>query len=199
MKRIAICIFTLWFGSLSLWAAEVDFLKQKVVKLGEPVPDFSLHDTEDIINKLSDYRGKVVMIHFWSAKCPFVLRYDDRLKDITKDYKEQGVVSLAIDSNTNETLLDIEKVAKARKVNYPVLLDPGNKIADQFGAVTTPHVFIVDRDGKLAYEGAVDDQGWSEDKKPTESYVRNALDQILKGEPVKTPQTKSVGCTVKRF
>ena len=84
-------------------------------------------------------------------------------------------------------------------MNYPILLDPSNKIADQFGAITTPHVFILDKEGKLIYEGAVDDQGWSEDNVAKKFYVKEALDQALKGEPVSISQTKSVGCTVKRI
>jgi len=198
IRRISILVLSFLIFSAPLLAA-VNFLDNKAVKLGEAVPDFELKDTAGTSHKLSGYKGNIVMIHFWSATCPFVLRYDEQLKQITEDYQKQGVVVLGIDSNTDEKIEDIKKVAEARKVNYPIFLDPGNKVADQFGAITTPHVFILDKEGKLIYEGAVDDQGWSEDHKPEKFYVRNALGQVLKGEAVTVSKTKSVGCTIKRF
>ena len=196
MKRIVTFFLLVMFLSTSLWAA--GFLDKKVVKLGEAVPDFKLKDITGTEHPLSQYRGKVVIIHFWSATCPFVVRYDTRLKELASDYASREVAVLGVDSNFNETPDQIKKVAEKRKVNYPILLDPGNKVADQFGAVTTPHVFILDREGKLVYEGAVDDQGWSEENPVKVQYVREALDAALSGSPVPHPQTKSVGCTVKR-
>ena len=182
--------------STSLWA--VDFLEKKAAKLGQAVPDFELKDTAGALHKLSDYKGKVVMIHFWSATCPFVIRYDDRLKEIASAYTDRGVQVLGIDSNTNETPKQIKRVANGRKVNYPVLIDPASKVADQFGAITTPHVFFIDREGKLVYEGAVDDQGCSEDNPVSKRYVRENLEAYLAGSPLPYSATKSVGCTVKR-
>ena len=196
MKRSLSFFLLIMFLSSSLWAS--GFLDKKVVKLGEAVPDFELTDISGAEHPLSQYRGKVVMIHFWSATCPFVVRYDARLKEIASDYASREVTVLGIDSNFSETPDQIKEVARKRKVNYPVLIDPGSKVADQFGAVTTPHVFILDREGKLVYEGAVDDQGWSEENPVKVQYVREALDAALSGSPVPHPQTKSVGCTVKR-
>lgn len=197
MKRMIIFLLSLVIFSVPLQAA-INFLDNKVVRLGEAVPNFELKDTTDADYKLSDQKGKIIMIHFWSATCPFVLRYEEQLQSLTEDYQKQGIVVLAINSNSNEKLEEIKKVAEARKVNYPILLDPGNKVADQFGAITTPHVFILDKEGKLIYEGAVDDQGWSEDNVAKKFYVKEALDQALKGDPVSVSKTKSVGCTVKR-
>lgn len=195
MKRLFLFLIFIFAFAAS---ARADFLDKKVVKLGETVPDFTLQDFLGQNHQLSSYRGKVVMIHFWSATCPFVVRYDERLKQITADYQDKDVAVLAIDSNSNETLDQIKKVAEERNVNYPILIDPGNQIADQFGAITTPHVFIIDQEGKLVYEGAVDDQGYAEHNKVKTSYTRDALDAALSGSAVPNPQTKSVGCTVKR-
>lgn len=175
-----------------------DFLSRKQVKLGEPVGDFALQDLEGKTVKLSDLKGKTVMLHFWSAKCPFVVRYKDRLQDIAKDYTAKGVAVYGIDSNVNDSLDEIKQVAAERQENYPILLDPGNKVADQFGAITTPHVFIINPEGKLVYEGAVDDQGFSEKKIPKKFYVRDALDAVLAGKEVPEAKTKTAGCTVKR-
>lgn len=175
-----------------------DFLAKKQVKLGEPVADFALSDTAGSVIKLSDLKGKIVMLHFWSAKCPFVVRYEERLRKIVEDYEPKDIVIYAIDSNITESREDIKKESEKRNLNYPVLVDPDQKVADQFGAITTPHVFILDKDGRLRYEGAVDDQGWGEKDPVTTSYTRQALDSLLKGEAVPTAQSKTVGCTVKR-
>ena len=168
-----------------------------LIAVGQPAPEFTLKDQDQKDIKLSDYRGKIVMLHFWSATCPFVFRYDERLTQIANDYLGRVVV-LGIDSNSNESPDQMKEIAQKRKVPYPILVDKGNKVADQFGAITTPHVFLIDQNGKLAYEGAVDDQGWSEDNPVKVHYVREALDAILSDSKVSHPQTKSVGCTVKR-
>src|SRR3989344_1114532 len=157
MNKILSFSLFLFVIATSVFAA--GFLDKKIVKLGETVPDLQLKDTTGANHQLSQYRGKIVMLHFWSAECPFVIRYQEELKQIATDYSSKDVVVLAIDSNANETLEQIKDIAEKRKVNHPILMDPGNQVADQFGAITTPHVFIIDRDGTLAYEGAVDNQG----------------------------------------
>lgn len=169
-----------------------------MVKLGEAVPNFELPDTKAENVRLAELRGKPVMIHFWSATCPFVVRYEERLQKITSDYKARGLIVLGIAANDTESDDLIRKVAREHGVNYSVLIDRGHKIADQFGAVTTPHVFLIDSEGKLVYEGSVDDQGWREENPVTKEYVREALDALLRGNSVPNPQTKPFGCTVKR-
>ena len=136
-----------------------DFLAKKQVKLGEPVADFALQNLSGETVKLSDLKDKAAMFFFWSAKCPFVVRYESRLQAMAKDYAEKGTAIYAIDSNVTETAAEIKKESEKRRLNYPILLDPDQKVADQFGAITTPHVFILDKEGRLRYEGAVDDQG----------------------------------------
>ena len=138
-----------------------------------------------------------MLIHFWSATCPFVLRYEERLQALAGDYKDKAAV-LAVDSNFNETPEQIRKEAQKRKLNYPVLIDKGHQVADQFGAITTPHVYVLTADGKLAYEGSVDDQGWSEKDPVNRGYAQEALDAVLAGEPVKDSKTDTFGCTIKR-
>ena len=196
MKQAFIFFLSVLALSTTLWAG--GFLDKKVVKLGEAVPDFKLVDTSGKERQLSQYRGKIVTLHFWSATCPFVMRYEERLQEITDDYSGRGVVILGIDSNVDETPEQIKKVAEKRKVNCPILIDTSSRVANQFGAITTPHVFIIDKEGKLIYEGAVDDQGWSEDNPVKIRYVREALEAHLSGIPVPNTQTKTVGCTIKR-
>lgn len=194
MKKLAILFLMLTMVT----PARADFLEKKEVKIGSAVPDFTLNDLDGKPVSLSGLKGSVVMIHFWSAQCPFVIRYESRLGAITADYADKGVKVLGIDSNVTETPEQMKGVAAERKLNYPVLVDPGHIVADKFGAITTPHVFIIDKEGKLAYEGAVDDQGYSENNTPKTNYARAALDAVLAGTPVAEAKTKTVGCTVKR-
>lgn len=196
MKKFLMIPLMLALGNSLLFAQ--DFLSKKSVAIGKPAADFSLQGVNGESFSLSGLKGKTIMLFFWSAECPFVKRYETRLHQIAADYAPKGVAVYAVDSNKNETPDEIKKVSAERNLNYPVLLDPGSKIADQFGAITTPHVFIIDPQGNLAYEGAVDDQGWSEKAQPKTNYVRDALDALLAGKPVPVAVTKSVGCTVKR-
>jgi peroxiredoxin len=196
INSILIAFIACVFAAQNLWAG--NFLDFKEVEIGKSVSDFALTDLNGDSHQLSSYQGQVVMIHFWSSTCPFVVRYEERLQAIKRDYKDQNVVVLAINSNENETLKDIKMVAKKRQVNYPILIDPGNKIADQFGAITTPHIYILDQKGILAFEGAVDDQGWSETNPVSEKYTRLALDAVGAGKPAPFQTTETVGCTIKR-
>ena len=171
---------------------------EKPIGVGEQVPDFQLFDLDGASHSFSETKGKITVFHFWSAKCPFVVRYNDRLNQMAADYVIKGVNVAGINSNVDETVEQTVTELGKRGITYPVLMDPNHQVADLFGAVTTPHVFIIDQSGTLVYRGAVDDQGWSEDNQPTKNYVNEVLDALLAGEPSPHSETKSVGCTVKR-
>ena len=168
-------------------------------QLGAVVPDFTLTDHQGRHHTLAQYRGQVVLLDFWSATCPISARYEERLKQIATEYAAQGVVTLAIDANKNETLEQIQRVAAERQVPFPILLDSGNMVADQLGGRTTPHVFVLDGQGRLVYQGAVDDEGLMGNHPVTRRYLREALDAVLDGRPVTTPETEPFGCSIKRL
>lgn len=168
------------------------------VGVGEQVPEFQLLGLDGVPHSSSETKGKITMFHFWSAECPFVVRYNDRLNKIASDYAPKGVNVVGINSNVDETAEQTIAELDKRAITYSILMDTNHQVADLFGAVTTPHVFIVDQGGTLVYRGAVDDQGWSEDNQPTKSYVNEVLDALLAGKPSPHAETKSVGCTVKR-
>jgi len=175
-----------------------EFLAKKEVKLGKKVADFTLPDSSGKVHQLSDYRGKIVVIHFWSAECPFVMRYENRIKELANLYKDKEVVVLGIDSNVTESREQIRQAIQQRAINYTVLMDQDSKIADRFGAITTPHVYILNRKGRLLYEGAFDDQGWAARNPVKTPYVREVLDAIIAKKTVPFSETKTYGCTVKR-
>ena len=125
------------------------------MQLNEMAPDFELFDLQGVPHKLSDYRGRIVILNFWSCECPHSERADDLILKWLKDWGGE-VVLLSIDANQNESAQSVEEAARSRSIPT-VLIDAGHVAADVFEAVTTPHVFVVDRDGILRYRGAVDD------------------------------------------
>lgn len=198
MKKIFVflagstAVFALFFGFPSGSSAK------EPVGVGEQVPEFQLLGLDGVPHSFSETKGKITMFHFWSAECPFVVRYNDRLNKIASDYAPKGVNVMGINSNVDETAGETKAELDKRAITYSILMDTDHQAADLFGAVTTPHVFIIDQSETLVYRGAVDDQGWSEDNQPTKSYVNEVLDALLEGKPSPHSDTKSVGCTVKR-
>jgi peroxiredoxin len=181
-----------------VWAADEQNQAAKPgVALGQPVPDFTLKDINGAEHKLSEHKGKPVVLVFVSNGCPWSRGADPTLSRIAHDYEEQGVAVLGIDSDKNNSTDQIKNYAKEKNVAYTILKDEGNKVADLFGAKQTPEVFLIDKDGKLVYHGAVDDRK-SETEEGKTSYVRAALDETLAGKPVSTPEKKQWGCGIKR-
>jgi len=158
--------------------------------------DFSLQDTDGKTHKLSDLKGKVVVLEWTNKDCPFVkLHYKPgAMQKMADQYIAKGVVWLSIDS-THSAKLEALKAWKAeQKINHPILLDQDGAIGRAYGAATTPHFFIV-KDGALLYQGAYDD--YKQGKGSTVNYVSQALDEVLAGKAVSNTKTKPYGCSVK--
>jgi len=173
------------------------YLAKKKAFVGQPAPDFTLPDIEGNSVSLSAFRGKVVVLDWWSAECPASERYDRWFSQKYFAWKEQGIYLLAIDSNSIYDDDEIRRVRGARQIPFPVLRDRGAVVADLYGAKTTPHCFIVSPDGILVYEGAVDDQSWS-NTKPTVNYLEQVLAALTAGNPSPFTEVEPFGCSVKR-
>jgi len=169
----------------------------KGVKLGDPVPDFTMKDLDGQQHTLSEHKGKPVVLVFVSNGCPWSRGADPVLSEIDKEYRDKGVVFLGIDPDANNTPEQIKDYAQKNKVTYTILKDERNRYADALGAQQTPEVYIVDKNGVLVYHGAVDDRK-TETQEGETNYVRAALDEILAEKPVSTPEKKQWGCTIKR-
>jgi peroxiredoxin len=174
------------------------------IEIGSVVPDFSLNDLNGKVVKLSDFKGKIVVLEWTNPNCPFVQRvYREKImQSVQKEFTEKGIVWIIINS-TNPKHRDyrdakeLEKIYKGWGAVYTAyLLDPDGKVGKLFDAKTTPHMFIINKDGKLVYNGAIDDDPRGE-KKEKVNYVRNALNEILNGEPVSVQVSKPYGCSVK--
>lgn len=144
---------------------------------------------------------RLIVVSFWSCKCPWQNAWDPEISAIAKEYRDKGVRVLAVDSNNprHESKQDILAYLKQNKLAFPVLMDPGNKLADRFGAQTTPHIYVFDNQGRVVYTGAVDNDGRKKRPENQRKYfLRDALDASLSGKPVPQASTKPMGCSIKR-
>jgi peroxiredoxin len=165
------------------------------MQLNQPAPDFELSDLQGNRHKLSCYRGRIVILNFWSAECPHSERADRSLMACLVQWGAE-VTLLSVAANRNEPAQMLEEVAKARRIPT-VLLDPGHAIADLYEAVTTPHVFILDRDGILRYRGAVDDVTFRH-RTATRFYAEEAVDALLEGRLPEFQESIAYGCAIVR-
>ncbi len=169
------------------------------VTVDEKVPDFSLKDIQGNSHSLYKHlKGdtKAVVVDFWSKNCPVSIRYDKRLKGIYKKYKDKGVKVLAIDSNYNESLLEIQAFAKRIEIPFPLLVNPTSSVATLYGGETTPQIFLIDSDGILRYTGSIDnDKDVGADGRVP--HLENAIDQLLAGKTVETKKTRHFGCEIR--
>lgn len=166
------------------------------LELNQPAPEFTLPDLDGRIHMLSDYRGRIVIVNFWSAECPHSERFD---ADITICLPDWGadVALLSVASNANEP--DEMLAAGARRRKIPLLLrDADQKVADRYEAQTTPHAFLVDRKGILRYRGAVDDVAFRQ-REPTRFYLQEAVEALLAGRLPEITEVQPFGCTIVRY
>ena len=165
------------------------------MEIGVPAPDFTLSDLDGNSHSLDGYRGRIVLVNFWSADCPWSERADSQFKSWLREWGER-VVLLTVASNANEPRQQVADIACQRGI-LPVLLDSGCRVADAWGAQTTPHAFVVDGSGILRYQGAVDDVTFRQ-REPRRLYVREAIDALLAGRLPEVASTPAYGCTIVR-
>lgn len=174
------------------------------LKIGDKAPDFTLKgfDGKDYNLASLNKEGKIVVLEWFNSECPFCVKHGESktMINIVNDYKDKNVVMLGINSGGpgKPGYGKDEEAAKKWGLNYPVLQDADGKVGHAYGAKTTPHMFIINKDGTLAYQGAIDNQARSGEPDSTAvNYVRQALDEISKGQKVSTPETRPYGCGVK--
>jgi len=164
--------------------------------INEPAPDFALPDQNGQIHRLSDYRGKIVIVNFWSAECPWSERADKSLLSLVECFPAQ-VIMLPIASNQNESDELINEVIRQRSIDF-VLWDAGCRVADEWQAQTTPHAFVIDSAGTLRYRGAVDDVTFRK-RTPERFYVKEAVDALLNNHVPELQEVLPYGCVIVRM
>src|SRR6476659_4913217 len=174
--------------------------------VGTTAPDFLLTDSKGKTQSVSQYKGKYVVLEWFNPECPFVKKHygGGNMQKLQDQYTNKGVVWLTIDSNApgtegNITPEQAQKISESWKTHQTaLLLDPEGKAGRAFGAKNTPHMVVINPEGKIAYEGAIDSKASPNpaDIPSSTNYVKAALDESLAGKSVTTPQTKPYGCSV---
>jgi peroxiredoxin len=200
-------IRTLFLAALATFALAGAMPAQAAPAIGQPAPDFTGTDSNGKTHKLSDYKGKIVVLEWTNPGCPFVMKHYDsnNMQKLQADATAKGIIWLSINSSAegkegNETGEQANKYI-ADKGAKPTarILDPKGEIGHLYDAKTTPHMFVVDKDGTLVYEGAIDsdDSFKPEAIESATNYVSAALKALEEGKPVAKAQTKPYGCSVK--
>jgi peroxiredoxin len=177
------------------------------VRVGDPAPDFTGTDSNGQTHKLSDYRGKYVVLEWSNRDCPYTRKHytSGNMQSLQKEWTGKGVVWLTVLSSAPGeqgyvTASDENaQLAKVHAAPTAALLDPKGAIGHEYDAKTTPHMFIIDPSGKLIYAGAIDDHPTADaaDIKESKNYVSTALSQAMTGGAVATSYTRPYGCSVK--
>lgn len=166
------------------------------IENGALAPDFSLADINGALHELIQYRGRIVILNFWSAECPWSEHSDRRLLQAAQEWDDEMVAILFIASNANESIDLIRQVAEER--NLPlVLVDTDHQVADLYGAVTTPQVFLLDPSGHVRYQGAIDDATFRK-QEPENFYVYIAVERLIAGLNPEPGYAPPYGCAIVR-
>jgi peroxiredoxin len=165
------------------------------MQLNQPAPDFELPDLQGELHKLSDYRGHIIIMNFWSAECPHSERTDHSTMASLAKWGEE-VILLPIAANRNESVHMVVEAAKTRRLPT-VLMDADMVVADLYEAVTTPHAFVIDRAGILRYRGALDDVRF---RQPvvTRFYLEEVVEALLDERDPPLQEMLAYGCTIVR-
>ena len=172
------------------------------ISVGDKAPGFSglpaIQNGEQVSVSLPDLKEDVVVVVFLANHCPVVKGYEDRLIEFTKDYKSKGVrvVGIAVSDMDEDKLPGIKNYMKEKGSNYTYAYDESQEIGRAYGATKTPQFFVLDKERKIRYTGAMDDSPGNEGK-VSKTYLRDAVDAVLKGETPSVDETRAVGCGVR--
>lgn len=165
------------------------------LEVGSKAPEFkNLPGTDGKQYSLDAMKdAKAVVVCFTCNRCPVAVAYEDRFVEFAKKYEGKGVKFVAINANKRTEDLAVMKTRSEEKgFNFPYVYDASGKLATEFGARVTPHIYVLDGNRNVAYVGAFDD----DQNKPTKHYVADAVDAILAGKKVETSKTKAFGCGI---
>lgn len=191
---------------LAIMASFSAFKPNEVLSLGKPAPmvDLPMSDlegNEQTLKTLKKEKGLLVI--FSCNTCPFVLAWEDQYPALSKMAEQSNVGMVLVNSNEKKRQGDDsmdEMKEHATEMNYtvPYVVDANSKLADSFGAKTTPHVFLFDENMKLVYRGSINDKFENKSKEASKHYLKKALEQLAKGEKITKEDTREIGCSIKR-
>jgi peroxiredoxin len=174
--------------------------------IGKKIDGFTAKDPSGKSYSLADFAtSKLVVVAFMGTECPLAKLYGPRLADLSREFADRGVAFVAVCSNSQDSIAEIAHYARQHKIDFPLLKDAGNAIADRFGAIRTPEMFVLDADRTIRYWGRVDDQfGFQaggiayQRTEPKRRDLAVALEELLAAKPVTEPVTLAQGCHIGR-
>ena len=182
-------------------------LAQAAPKVGSPAPALSAVDTKGKTWNLAELKGKRIILEWTNDQCPYVIKHygSGNMQALQTEYTGKGVVWLSVSSSAagkqgNHTAEEWKQInEKHGSKATAVLLDGEGTVGKLYGAKTTPHMYVINPEGTLIYQGAIDDKPSADAKDipGAKNYVKAALDEAMAGKPVTTGQTKPYGCSVK--
>lgn len=210
--KILLAAFIVGLGLLSFTTRDQDTNTShnkinpvKGYEIGDAAADFKLKNVDGKMVSLSDFKtAKGFIVIFTCNHCPYAKKYEERIIELDKKYKEQGYPVIAINPNDPNIQAEdgyqemIERAAQ-RGFTFPYLVDEGQKVFPQYGATKTPHVFVLQKENSkniVKYIGAIDNN-YENPNDVSEYYVQDAVNALIEGKPVKMTKTVAIGCTVK--
>ncbi len=196
-KRITLFVTLIFMVAVTANAQEL--------KLGAaaPLTDLKMDDVSNRSISLAEAaKDNGLLVIFSCNTCPWVARWEDRYLDLANITTQNNVGMIALNPNERirdrgESMDDMKKRAEKKGYTFFYALDKDHKVADAFGATRTPHIFLFDKDMKLVYRGAIDDNA-NDATKVKEYFLKDAIEAMVAGTAVVRPSTKSLGCTIKR-
>lgn len=188
-----------------LSAALISFTSSSELEIGATMPkgDVKMMDVSGKSYSLNDLKmDNGLLVIFSCNTCPWVIKWNDRYNPVAEVAKKNKIGMVLVNSNENyrdrgDGMDDMQKFAEKSKYTMKYVLDKNHIVADAFGAAKTPHVFLFDKNGKLVYRGAIDDNAGDKNA-VTKPWLKNALNAIGSGQEVSAKTSKSIGCTIKR-
>lgn len=193
LSRIALTVCLLFASTATV--------ARGAMSLGVAIDGFELPDVRGQKHTLAELADReLVVVAFLGTQCPLAKLYAGRLQKLADEYADRDVAVVAVMSNVQDSLADVEDYVRQHQLELPVLKDQGAKVAEQFGAQRTPTVFVLDRTRTVRYAGRVDDQYGigTVRKEPTREDLRIAIDELLEGKPVTVATAEPVGCIIGR-
>ncbi len=200
-KERVLLVFGL--GLLLLWTpSRGGDLPGANIKVGEKVADFTLPDLSGNLHRLYEFQGKkAVAVIFIATRCPYSNAFNHVMASLAQEYENRGVAFVGINANNTEPGPEVQEHARVHGLHFLILKDVGNLVADRLGASVTPEVFLLDRNWKLYYHGALGNshQPTTNPDETNGDEIRGALNTLLAGKPAAVTETKAFGCTIKRI
>lgn len=168
-------------------------------EVGDKATDFKLKNVDGKMVSLADFKeAKGFIVIFDCNTCPYSKAYNERIIDLNEKYAAKGFPVITINANdgSGDSYEDMVRIANKKKYKFPYLYDETQAIAKTYGATNTPHVFVLNRDLKVSYIGAIDDNARNA-ASASKKYVEDAVDALLAGKSVPVTKTKAVGCGIK--